>query len=73
MINQYSGLRIPLLLIVLLALWTLFWKGYAIWTAAKRGQRGWFLALLVFNTVGILEIIYLFGILKLKFSELFKK
>ena len=29
--------------------------------------------MLVIDTVGILEIIYLFVVLKLKFSELFKK
>ena len=59
--------------VLLLALWTLFWKGLALWHAARRGQTGWFMALLIFNTAGILEIIYLFGILKLRFSQLFEK
>lgn len=34
-------------------------KGYALWHAARRGERGWFIALLVVNTLGILELIYL--------------
>lgn len=40
-------------------LWTLVLKGYALWFAARNNQRGWFIALLIINTVGILEIIYL--------------
>ena len=36
--------------------WSLFWKGLALWHAAKRSQPWRFIALLVVNTVGILEI-----------------
>lgn len=60
-------------LIPLLILWSLVWKGLALWHSGRRGQGWWFIILLVVNTVGILEIIYLFGVLKLKFSQLFKK
>lgn len=60
----------PVLFILLI--WTLFWKGLALWHSARWGQGLWFVILLVVNTVGILEIIYLFGVLKLKASELFK-
>lgn len=59
--------------IIPLLIWGLFWKGLALWHAGRRGQPWWFVILLVVNTVGILEITYLFGILKLKFSKLFKK
>ena len=55
---------------LLLLFWTLFWKGYALWTAAKREERGWFAALLVINTAGILEIVYLFGIAKKKLADI---
>lgn len=58
-------------LIVLVLLWSVFWKGLALWHAARRGQYWWFVILLVVNTVGILEIIYLFFVAKLKWSELF--
>lgn len=58
-------------LIVLVVLWSLFWKGLALWHAARRGQYWWFVIMLVVNTAGILEIIYLFGIAKLKLRELF--
>ena len=34
-------------------------KGYALWSAAKRDEKWWFIALLIINTLGILEIIYI--------------
>lgn len=40
--------------------WSLFWKGIALWRASKNNQKNWFIALLVLNTIGILDIIYLF-------------
>lgn len=55
--------------LVLLMLWTLAWKGLALWRAAQRGDTIWFLVLLVLNTVGILEIIYLFFITGAKLSD----
>lgn len=39
--------------------WIIPWKGVALWRAARNGQKGWFIALLVINTLAILEIIYL--------------
>lgn len=48
--------------IVLLALWTIPWKGYALWLAAKNTHKWWFIALLIVNTVAILEIIYIFAV-----------
>jgi len=57
----------------LLVLWSIFWKGLALWHSGRRGQPWWFVILLVVNTVGILEIAYLFLIAKLKLSELFSK
>lgn len=52
-----SDIFIPLLLIA--ALWTIILKGYALWFSARGGQKWWFIAILVVNTLGILEIIYL--------------
>ncbi len=56
-----------------LLLWEGLWKGLALWHSARRAQPWWFVILLVVNTVGILPIIYLFAIAKLKLSELFSK
>lgn len=44
---------------ILITLWSLTWKGIALWYAARNHQNRWFIALLVLNTVGILDIIYL--------------
>ena len=45
--------------LAVLAIWELIWKGLALWRAAKNGQLAWFVVILILNTVGILEIIYL--------------
>ncbi|PJE68563.1 hypothetical protein COU96_03250 [Candidatus Shapirobacteria bacterium CG10_big_fil_rev_8_21_14_0_10_38_14] len=44
---------------LLILAWSLVWKGWALWRASKNDQKYWFIALLLLNTVGILEIIYL--------------
>lgn len=35
-------------------------KGYSLWHAAQKKQRNWFIALLIINSLGILEIVYLY-------------
>ncbi|WP_148705243.1 DUF5652 family protein [Methanosarcina siciliae] len=47
-------------LILILVLWELFWKGIALWKAARESQRYWFIAILILNTLGILPILYIF-------------
>jgi hypothetical protein len=47
-------------LLLLIALWSLPWKGIALWKAARRDHLAWFVILFVVNTVGLLEIIYIF-------------
>ena len=48
--------------VVLLAAWTLPWKGVAMWKAARRGEVVWFIVFFLVNTLGLLEIVYLFGV-----------
>jgi len=36
------------------------WKGWALWKAAKNDSKGWFVALLLINTMGILDILYIY-------------
>lgn len=43
-----------------LLVWTLIWKGLALWRAARLGSKPWFVVLLIINTAGILEILYLY-------------
>jgi hypothetical protein len=54
--------------LVLVYLWSLVWKGLALWQASQNKEKIWFVCLLVINTAGILEIIYLFMISKEKLN-----
>ena len=45
---------------LILVVWTLYWKYQSLWYAAKHDHKWWFIALLVINTAGILEILYLY-------------
>jgi hypothetical protein len=45
---------------MLLVLWIMIWKGIALWKASKNDSKPWFIALLLLNTFGILEITYIF-------------
>lgn len=56
-------------IIGLLALVAIALKGYTLWHAAKRNEVWWFVALLLINTMGILELIYIAVVLK-KFNNL---
>lgn len=49
-----------IVLLLAISLWQLLWKGLALWRAAGSRQRNWFIAILILNTFGILEIVYLF-------------
>lgn len=45
--------------LTLLVIWSITWKAIAAWHAARNNQLGWFIALFIVNTAGLLEIIYL--------------
>ncbi len=45
--------------LIVLLIWTLVWKGLALWKASKNNHLPVFIALLILNTAGIGEIIYL--------------
>lgn len=50
----------PLILVDLIA------KGFGLWHAAKRGQKTWFIAILVINSFAILPLIYLFLVARIQ-------
>ena len=57
---NYGDTRFSWLLIITLVLiWTIILKGLSLWKSARNSQKGWFVALLTINTLGLLEIIYL--------------
>lgn len=53
-------------LLSLAVAWSLVWKGIALWRAGRNGNLVWFIVMLIVNTLGILEIIYIFGFSKKK-------
>jgi hypothetical protein len=55
--------------ILIAVLWSVIWKGLALWRAGRRGDKWWFIVMLVLNTFGILEIIYLFGVTGARLSD----
>ena len=69
-LSQLPDWVLPILLIVIL--WTIFWKAMALWISARKNDGVWFIILMLVNTLGILEIIYIFGVAKVKPNKLFK-
>ena len=44
----------------LLVIWSGVWKAIALWKSARNNHLGWFIALCIINTLGILEILYIY-------------
>ena len=62
-LSAMLGVSFVALLIIIV--WSLAWKGIALWKAARKKSLVWFIALLIVNTLGILEILYIFILSKL--------
>lgn len=45
--------------LTLIIVWETVWKGIGLWHSAKNKQLAWFVCILIFNTLGILPIVYL--------------
>jgi hypothetical protein len=52
--------NLDLILITVITIWSTLLKGIALWGAANLKQRNWFIVMLIVNTIGILELVYLF-------------
>lgn len=53
---QNPGLLV-ILVVVIVAAYIL--KGFALWRAGRNNHKGWFVAVLLVNSLGILEVVYL--------------
>lgn len=62
--EQFLAQNWPILFIA--GAWTITWEGLALWRSARSGDKKWFIALLVINTLGLLEIVYLYLVKKEK-------
>ena len=54
---HWLAIAIPLLILV--AIWDAVWKAIAMWKCGRNNQLVWFICIVIFNTAGILPIIYL--------------
>ena len=50
---------IAILGLIVIMIWEVIWKGIGLWHSAQNKQKGWFVAILILNTLGLLPIIYL--------------
>jgi len=64
-----SLIGIPVLVFIAIALWSFVWKGIALWTSARLDSKGWFITLLLINTLGILDILYIYIFSKRSYKE----
>ena len=62
--DLYQKPQLFIIGLILISVWMLIWKGFALWHSAKNKQKGWFIAILILNTLGLLPIIYLIWFLK---------
>jgi len=56
-VQLISLLQNPLVFILLI--WDIVWKSIGMWKSARHNQLFWFIAIVIFNTVGILPIVYI--------------
>ena len=68
MLGAFAGvaLFVAVILFIAVLVWTIYWKGRALWLAARRSDVPWFILLLIINTLGILDIIYIYFIANFK-------
>lgn len=65
MSNLETVFNNPVFILLIIA-WTLPWKGIALWKSAQNKHKKWFVFLLIFNTLAVLEILYIFVFSKSK-------
>jgi uncharacterized membrane protein YagU involved in acid resistance len=66
--NNLSGLAaqisaqwgVSLWILIVIVIWSAIWKLLALWKSARKGHTVWFILLALINTVGILEILYIY-------------
>lgn len=51
---------------IVIIIWSAIWKLIAMWKSARKGSLAWFIILGIFNTLGILEILYIYVFSEMK-------
>lgn len=60
---------LPVWFFLMIVFWTISWKLVALWTSARKGSVFWFILLAFLNTIGVLEILYIFLISKMDYDK----
>jgi len=63
------GTNVAIVLVVVASIWAIVWKGLALWKSSKKDHKIWFVVLLIVNTIGILEILYIYLFSKIKLKD----
>ncbi len=58
------------MILLLLTIWVLPWKGVALWRASKNQNLKWFIIILTLNTLAVVDIIYIFFFSNKKSKEI---
>jgi len=64
-----SQLGVPFWLFIIILAWIVVWKLLALWKSARNNHIVWFLIIAVINTIGILEILYIYVFSKLGIKQ----
>lgn len=62
---KMDAATLELVIVLAVLVWTLPWKGVALWKAANKRHKIWFIVFLLVNTLAILEILYIFWFSKI--------
>jgi len=61
LIAQFSAQwGVSLWILIVIVIWSAIWKLLALWKSARKNHAVWFILLALINTVGILEILYIY-------------
>jgi hypothetical protein len=58
-LEAFFATTLGIIVLLILIAWETVWKGIALWRCGRNNQLAWFVVVLIFNTVGILPIVYL--------------
>jgi uncharacterized protein DUF5652 len=59
-VQASSQLGVPIWMLAVVVIWSAVWKLLALWKSARKNHIIWFILLAFINTVGILEILYIY-------------
>jgi hypothetical protein len=65
-----AELGLPIWIIMVALVWIVTWKGVALWKAARNNHQMWFVAILIIQSMGLFEILYIFLFSQIKLPKI---